>query len=218
MSKKSTKTSKAGKNQKLNTIVTPEVNPHELVEGVTNEGMEKPTETPQVKQLKKSLSDAELQERLATARTRKGEIVNFLCTKTQEWTIGLIRTARLDKRSGFIQFRIEVLEFPAEGENSEAFEGATGNWLVDDKIECPVRRTNILWGKGDDSTELKVVGHYAALPKATKEEEPTEETPQEPVKPAKKGKKTNKKITPKQLEEEAAKAAAMADMTAEGLM
>lgn len=217
MAKNNTKTSKAGKTQKpveapiaqevTTAVVTPE----------TQESSE-PVEAPKAeKQLKKSLSDSELQERLAIARTRKGEIVNFLCTKTQDWTIGLIRTARLDKRSGFIQFRIEVLEYPLEEENPADFQNPTGNWLnLDGKLECPVRRTNTIWGKGDDSKELKVVGHYSAIPKA--KEEPKEETPQEPVKPAKTSKKTTKKTTPKVSEEEAAMAAAMADMAAEGLM
>lgn len=208
MAKNTTKTSKAGKN----TTKTPKAQ-NTVTEAPETQKIEKPAEAPKVeRQLKKSLSDSELQGRLAQARTRKGEIVNFLCTKTQDWTIGLIRTARLDKRSGFIQFRIEVLEYPLEEENSADFKDPTGNWLVEGKIECPVRRTNIIWGKGDDSKELRVVGHYSAFPKAKGE---TPEVPQSDVKPAK---KTPKKTTPKVSEEDAAMAAAMADMTAEGLL
>lgn len=180
MGKTNSKTSKAGTEK---TVEAPQN---------STETVEAPKSTEKI--LKKSLSDAELRERLANARTRKGEIVRFLCTKTQDFAVGVIRTARLDKRSGFIQFRIEVLEYPEEG---QALENPTGNWIVDGKIECPVRRTGVLWGKGDDSKDVQVVGEYEALPK----------------KPA------EKKNPPKpESSDDAAMAAALADMKADGLL
>lgn len=61
---------------------------------------------------KKSMSNAELQLRLASVReniVKNHPKVKFYCTKEKKEYTGIIRTARLDKRSGLIQFRIEIL-------------------------------------------------------------------------------------------------------------
>ena len=210
MANKNTKTSKAGKTQNIEAPIAQEV--VAAVENIEQAIAEEPVEAPKAeKTLKKSLSDEALQLRLAAARTRKGEVVRFLCTKTGDWTIGLIRTARLDKRSGFIQFRIEVLEYPLEDPAPSTFI-PTGIWKSEQE-EVQVRRTGILWGKGDDSADLQVVGSYTASPKAPKEE------PEKPAEPAEKpAKKSSKKAPKKTTPEEEAMKAAMADMTAEGLM
>lgn len=70
--------------------------------------------TPEKKErtYKKSMSDKDLQARLAHVRetiVKNHPIVRFYCNKEAKLYRGIIRTARLDKRSGLIQFRIEIL-------------------------------------------------------------------------------------------------------------
>lgn len=163
------------------------------------------------RQLKKSLSEEVLATRLAEAKTRKGEVITFECTKTSNLEVGLIRTARLDKRSGFIQYRIELLEVPELP--ATTLDNATGIvHPIDEDKDYQARRTGILYGKGDDNQDIRIIGHYSALPKPVKEEAPKEKKEKAPKKekkaPAKKASKP----------EDAAMAAAMADMKAEGLM
>ena len=76
-----------------------------------------------------------LQERLAQARTNYRKFVKFLCTKDKEEHYGIIRSARLDKRSGFIQYRIEII-------NGDPEVGFT--------------RSGRIYGKGDDSKDLTI--------------------------------------------------------------
>ena len=172
------------------------------------------------RELKKSLSDEVLAEQLADARARKGEVISFECTKTSNLEIGLIRTARLDKRSGFIQFRIELLTLPEFPET--LIEGATGTVTPakSEKDHTPYQaiRTGIIYGKGNDNQDIKVIGTYSSLPKPVKEE------PEKKEKPAKKAdkkaskksenpaEKKAKKPAKKLSEEELAKEAALKDM------
>lgn len=94
----------------------------------TVEGEDKPA-----REYKKCMSEECLQNRLAEARLNYKKFCKFLCTKDKEEHFGLIRSARLDKRSGFIQYRIEILEY------------------VD---ETGYDRTGKIYGKGDDSKDL----------------------------------------------------------------
>ena len=81
--------------------------------------------------LKKSMSESELQERLAEARKNYKKACRFVCTKDKQEHDGIIRSARLDKRSGFIQYRIEIT---VNGE-----------------------RTGKIYGKADDSADLTII-------------------------------------------------------------
>lgn len=81
--------------------------------------------------LKKSMSESELQERLAEARKNYKKACRFVCTKDKQEHDGIIRSARLDKRSGFIQYRIEIT---INGE-----------------------RTGKIYGKADDSADLTII-------------------------------------------------------------
>lgn len=67
------------------------------------------------RELKKMLSDEEVAKQLAEARAKAGSQVRFFCQKTQRNEIGVIKTARLDKRSNFIQYRIMITEGPNKG-------------------------------------------------------------------------------------------------------
>ena len=91
-------------------------------------------ETKPIREYKKCMTEECLQERLAEARTNYKKFVKFLCTKDKEEHFGIIRSARLDKRSGFIQYRIEIIEAPSYNE--------------------PYERTGRIYGKGDDSKDL----------------------------------------------------------------
>ena len=92
--------------------------------------------TPEKKErtYKKSMSNEDLQARLASVReniVKSHPKVKFYCTKEEKEYTGIIRTARLDKRSGLIQFRIEIL----------AEDGST--------------RTGRILGKADDSKTIQ---------------------------------------------------------------
>lgn len=91
-------------------------------------------ETKSVREYKKCMTEECLQARLAEARTNYKKFVKFLCTKDKEEHFGIIRSARLDKRSGFIQYRIEIIEAPSYND--------------------PYEKTGRIYGKGDDSKDL----------------------------------------------------------------
>ena len=93
-------------------------------------------ETKPAREYKKCMTEECLQARLAEARTNYKKFVKFLCTKDKEEHFGIIRSARLDKRSGFIQYRIEIIEAPSYNE--------------------PYERTGRIYGKGDDSKDLTI--------------------------------------------------------------
>lgn len=114
------------------TILEEEIEePQEPVEG---EG-ENEEDTKPVREYKKCMTEECLQARLAEARKNYKKFCKFVCTKDKEEHFGLIRSARLDKRSGFIQYRIEILE------------------QVD---ETGYDRTGRIYGKGDDSKDLTI--------------------------------------------------------------
>ena len=80
----------------------------------TNEAPSKPEraprkETPLDKEPKVRKSPEELQADLANARKNYRRTVEFLCTKTKTREVGIVRSARLDKRTDFIQYRIEII-------------------------------------------------------------------------------------------------------------
>lgn len=91
-------------------------------------------ETKPIREYKKCMTEECLQARLAEARTNYKKFVKFLCTKDKEEHFGIIRSARLDKRSGFIQYRIEIIEAPSYND--------------------PYEKTGRIYGKGDDSKDL----------------------------------------------------------------
>lgn len=117
------------------------------------EGATKP-----VREYKKCMTEECLQARLAEARTNYKKFVKFLCTKDKEEHFGIIRSARLDKRSGFIQYRIEIIEAPAYNE--------------------PYEKTGRIYGKGDDSKDLTIFDEKPAeiemAQPAPKAEEPAQ--------------------------------------------
>lgn len=94
------------------------------------EGEDKPK-----REYKKCMTEECLQERLAQARTNYKKFCKFLCTKDKEEHYGIIRSARLDKRSGFIQYRIEI---------------------IDGDPEVGFTRSGRIYGKGDDSKDLTI--------------------------------------------------------------
>ena len=67
------------------------------------------------RELKKMLSGEEVAKQLEEARKNNGKQVKFFCQKTQCHEIGTIKTARLDKRSNFIQYRIVITEGASKG-------------------------------------------------------------------------------------------------------
>lgn len=91
-------------------------------------------ETKPIREYKKCMTEECLQTRLAEARTNYKKFVKFLRTKDKEEHFGIIRSARLDKRSGFIQYRIEIIEAPSYND--------------------PYEKTGRIYGKGDDSKDL----------------------------------------------------------------
>lgn len=109
-----------------------------IVEPTEEEETEEEETTKPVREYKKCMTEECLQARLAEARTNYKKFCKFVCTKDKEEHFGLIRSARLDKRSGFIQYRIEILEKPIE----------------DDTIYT--QRSGRIYGKGDDSKDLTI--------------------------------------------------------------
>lgn len=116
----------------------------EPVEGATSE-----------RAYKKCMPEEYLQERLAKARENYKRFVIFFCRKTRKEEFGIIRSARLDKRSGFIQYRIEILE-----PNGDEY-----------------TRTNLIYGKGDDSADLDFLTEELVITQPQKEE--NNENPEE---------------------------------------
>lgn len=114
-------------------VVDPEEN--ESAEPVEGEGED---EVKPVREYKKCMTEECLQARLAEARTNYKKFVKFLCTKDKEEHFGIIRSARLDKRSGFIQYRIEIIEKPTED------------------ATIYTEKTGRIYGKGDDSKDLTI--------------------------------------------------------------
>ena len=114
---------------KRGAISIPEEEIEEIEEPVEGVPEEKP-----VREYKKCMTEECLQARLAEARTNYKKFCKFLCTKDKEEHFGIIRSARLDKRSGFIQYRIEIIAAPSYNE--------------------PYEKTGKVYGKGDDSKDL----------------------------------------------------------------
>ena len=111
------------------------------------------------REYKKCMTEECLQARLAEARTNYKKFCKFLCTKDKEEHFGLIRSARLDKRSGFIQYRIEILEKPTENDT------------------IYTERTGRIYGKGDDSKDLTIfekTPDFIQLPNPAPAEEPAQ--------------------------------------------
>jgi len=130
--------------------------PEEVEETVEEAPEEKP-----VREYKKCMTEECLQARLAEARTNYKKFVKFLCTKDKEEHFGIIRSARLDKRSGFIQYRIEIIEKPTED------------------ATIYTERTGRIYGKGDDSKDLVIFNETPAeiqLSEPAPKEEPVQET------------------------------------------
>ena len=87
-----------------------ELSPVEAPKPKEDKKKEKPAKEPkEPRKLLKQYDDEELAQILATARKNKGFTASFQCKKygAQRLT-GRITGARLDKRSNFIQYRIEV--------------------------------------------------------------------------------------------------------------
>ena len=133
-----------------------------IVEPPEEEVVEEEEETKPDREYKKCMTDECLQARLAEARANYHKIVKFLCTKDKEEHFGVIRSARLDKRSGFIQYRIEIIEAPAYNE--------------------PYEMTGRIYGKSDDSKDLTIFDKKPAeiemaqpAPKAKKDTNPDAE-------------------------------------------
>lgn len=161
-----------------------EVEAHEKSKKEKKQKKEKKAKEPkEPRPLKKMFTNEELQARLEVARTKRGSYVKFLCTKTKKEEVGIIRSARLDKRSGFIQYRIEILD----PENTLGLKGKN------------TYRTGIMFGKGDDSKDITFLDTETVeqlFP--TPEPEPEPEKPAKAEKPAKEKKeKTAKKSSKK---------------------
>lgn len=122
---------------KRNAISIVEPAEEEEIEEETEEETAKP-----IREYKKCMTEECLQARLAEARTHYKKFCKFLCTKDKEEHFGIIRSARLDKRSGFIQYRIEIIAAPSYNE--------------------PYEKTGKVYGKGDDSKDLIIFNEAPA--------------------------------------------------------
>lgn len=114
-----------------------------VVEDTPESEEETPEEKP-VREYKKCMTEECLQARLAEARNNYKKFCKFLCTKDKEEHFGIIRSARLDKRSGFIQYRIEIIEKPTED------------------ATIYTERSGRIYGKGDDSKDLVIFNETPA--------------------------------------------------------
>lgn len=118
------------------------------------EGEDKEPEEPKApREYKKCMTEECLQARLDRARTNYKKFCKFFCTKDKEEHFGIIRSARLDKRSGFIQYRIEIIAAPSYNE--------------------PYEKTGKVYGKGDDSKGLTIFEETPAELKLWEETEKT---------------------------------------------
>ena len=133
------------------------INEEESEEPVEGEAEE--TKAP--REYKKCMTEECLQARLAQARKNYKKFVKFLCTKTKTEEFGIIRSARLDKRSGFIQYRIEIIAKPTE----------------DSAIYT--ERSGRIFGKGDDSKDLTIFEEKPAEIQLSESKKSEEETAQE---------------------------------------
>lgn len=102
-----------------------------------------------VREYKKCMTEECLQARLAEARKNYKKFVRFLCTKTKTEETGIIRSARLDKRSGFIQYRIEILNINPK--------------------DNTYTKSGRIFGKGDDSKDLVIFEGESELKEAAVE-------------------------------------------------
>lgn len=130
-----------------------------IVEPTEEEETEEEEATKPVREYKKCMTEECLQARLAEARKNYKKFCKFVCTKDKEEHFGLIRSARLDKRSGFIQYRIEILEKPTENDT------------------IYTQRSGRIYGKGDDSKDLTIFEEtpdFIQLSNPTPAEEPAQ--------------------------------------------
>ena len=94
-----------------NTVMTP--SPETVEETKTIETPEDPVEETETEETQETPTKARkspevLQEELAQARKNYRRTCEFTVTKTHTREIGIVRSARLDKRTDFIQYRIEI--------------------------------------------------------------------------------------------------------------
>ena len=130
-----------------------------IVEPTEEEETEEEEATKPAREYKKCMTEECLQARLAEARKNYKKFCKFVCTKDKEEHFGLIRSARLDKRSGFIQYRIEILEKPTENDT------------------IYTQRSGRIYGKGDDSKDLTIFEEtpdFIQLSNPTPAEEPAQ--------------------------------------------
>lgn len=120
-SQKSAKeTKKAAKKAETPVVENPAIQEEAPVEQKTPTIQEKAPkkepkqETPKAEKVTKT--PEQLQSELAEARKNYKRTVEFLCTKTKTREVGIIRSARLDKRTSFIQYRIEIIAGPMMGQ------------------------------------------------------------------------------------------------------
>lgn len=130
-------------------VIEPEEDPQENESAESVEEGPKPT-----REYKKCMTEECLQARLAEARTHYREFAKFLCTKTKTEEVGIVRSARLDKRSGFIQYRIEIISVNEDGTYT---------------------KTGRIYGKGDDSKDLTLLPTDTYKPVSVEEPAQAEE-------------------------------------------
>lgn len=103
--------SKSKKSSKKTAQVTAEPTPaiENTVKEAPKKAAKKAQKTPLDKEPKTRKTPEQLQSELAEARKNYKRTVEFLCTKTKTREVGVVRSARLDKRTDFIQYRIEII-------------------------------------------------------------------------------------------------------------
>ena len=125
--KKTQKTVKATRNEEPQAISTVKT-----VEETKTEPVEAPAEETPAKETKaKAHKDPQiLQEELAEARKNYRRTCEFTVTKTKTREIGIVRSARLDKRTDFIQYRIEIIAGSLMGQvYGKAWDSKDLEWL-----------------------------------------------------------------------------------------
>lgn len=117
--KKTQKTVKATRNEEPKAITPVEETKTEPVEAPAEETKAKVHKDPQI-----------LQEELAEARKNYRRTCEFTVTKTKTREIGIVRSARLDKRTDFIQYRIEIITGSMMGQvYGKAWDSKDLEWL-----------------------------------------------------------------------------------------
>ena len=101
--------SKSKKSSKKTAQVTAEPAVENTVKEAPKKAAKKAQKTPLDKEPKTRKSPEQLRSELAEARKNYKRTVEFLCTKTKTREVGVVRSARLDKRTDFIQYRIEII-------------------------------------------------------------------------------------------------------------